>query len=94
MPRAPSPALLARRSDDRPRPTAAGAGRRDADAPTTRRADAIVYRVRKGDTLSSIARRHGVSVENLRSVEPPARLGASAIGDRLTSTRRARANAQ
>ena len=42
----------------------------------------MVYRVRKGDTLFGIARRHGVSVENLRAWN---RLRGSAIGvgDRL-----------
>ena len=83
VPRAPSPALLARR----PAATAAGTTA-NASTVATRADDRddeptrLVYRVRKGDTLSGIARRHGVSVENLRAWN---RLRGSAIGvgDRL-----------
>ena len=52
-------------------------------APATRTATSrLVYRVRKGDTLSSIARRHGVSVADLKTWN---RLSSSAlsIGARL-----------
>lgn len=77
VPRAPSPALLAGR------PAAAAATvatvRRDEREDEPAR---VVYRVRKGDTLFSIARRHGVSVENLRAWN---KLPGTAIdiGDRL-----------
>ena len=84
VPRAPSAALLAGRPapavDTPARAAASSVAARadDRDDDTTR----IVYRVRKGDTLSGIARRHGVSVENLRAWN---RLRGSAIGvgDRL-----------
>ncbi len=83
VPRAPSPALLAGR------PAAIAAGTTANARTVATRADdrddeptRLVYRVRKGDTLSGIARRHGVSVENLRAWN---RLRGSAIGvgDRL-----------
>ena len=84
VPRAPSAALLAGRPapavDTPARAAASSVAARadDRDDDTTR----IVYRVRKGDTLFGIARRHGVSVENLRAWN---RLRGSAIGvgDRL-----------
>ena len=84
VPRAPSAALLAGRpapavdSPARAATSSVAARADDRDDDTTR----IVYRVRKGDTLSGIARRHGVSVENLRAWN---RLRGSAIGvgDRL-----------
>jgi membrane-bound lytic murein transglycosylase D len=81
VPRAPSAALLAGRAApavaEVARATSA-ARHDDRDDEPTR----VVYRVRKGDTLFSIARRHGVSVENLRLWN---RLRGSviAIGDRL-----------
>jgi membrane-bound lytic murein transglycosylase D len=71
VPRAPSPALMARRGDTAspaeapPRPAAAAAATAEAGpeaAPAT-----VVYRVRKGDTLYAIARRHGVSIDELRA---------------------------
>jgi membrane-bound lytic murein transglycosylase D len=76
VPRAPSPALLAGRPGAGAAATVARADDRD-DEPTR-----VTYRVRKGDTLSSIARRHGVSIENLRTWN---RLRGSVIGigDRL-----------
>ncbi|MGD9905436.1 MAG: transglycosylase SLT domain-containing protein [Vicinamibacterales bacterium] len=91
VPRAPSPALLARR-DGPAGPTAAAAPgvAATADAqPAVLMAGAettpavIVYRVRKGDTLYAIARRHGVSVDDLRTWN---RLRGSAlsIGTRLS----------
>jgi membrane-bound lytic murein transglycosylase D len=82
VPRAPSPALLARReaAPTGPAvPTAAG----DAAPAVTIAAVAeatpavIVYRVRKGDTLYAIARRHGVTVDELRAWN---RLRGSALG--------------
>jgi membrane-bound lytic murein transglycosylase D len=79
VPRAPSPALLARRGDSGAsdavsaaaepataaairRPAAAEPGDADSERPAV-----IVYRVRKGDTLYEIARRHGVTVDDLRA---------------------------
>jgi membrane-bound lytic murein transglycosylase D len=55
--------------------------------------EVVVYRVRSGDTLSGIARRHGVTVQNLRAWN-----GISGsrirIGDRLTIHQSAAASAQ
>jgi membrane-bound lytic murein transglycosylase D len=62
VPRAPSPALVARRGDS---------------TPTT-----VIYRVRKGDTLFAIARRHGVTIEELRAWNN-LRGSALSIGTRL-----------
>ncbi|MEZ5420151.1 MAG: LysM peptidoglycan-binding domain-containing protein [Vicinamibacterales bacterium] len=72
VPRAPSPALLASRG-------AQGADRAADDAGVPAR---TIYRVRKGDTLYAIARRHGVSVENLRAWNG-LKGSALAIGARL-----------
>ncbi|MEP7118107.1 MAG: LysM peptidoglycan-binding domain-containing protein [Acidobacteriota bacterium] len=100
VPRAPSAALLAGRPESARAATEAVAARttkttaaraaiddRD-DEPTP-----VVYRVRKGDTLSSIAHRHGVSVDNLRAWN---RLRGSVIGvgDRLQIRTSRLANAQ
>jgi membrane-bound lytic murein transglycosylase D len=77
VPRAPSTALLARRGDgtatardESPEPTPEA-------APTT-----VLYRVRKGDTLYVIARRHGVTVDDLREWNN-LRGSALSIGTRL-----------
>lgn len=74
VPRAPSPALLASRG-------AQGADRAADDTGAEVPARTI-YRVRKGDTLYAIARRHGVSVENLRAWNG-LKGSALAIGARL-----------
>jgi membrane-bound lytic murein transglycosylase D len=83
VPRAPSPALVARRGDAAP---AADAPRRQA-APVDAVADAtpttVIYRVRKGDTLFAIARRHGVTIEELRAWNN-LRSSALSIGARLS----------
>ena len=66
-----------------PLPQTALASTEAVEAPATRTATSrLVYRVRKGDTLSSIARRHGVSVADLKTWN---RLSSSAlsIGARL-----------
>lgn len=79
IPRAPSAAMLARRTD----PPASGktaarsAASDDEAVPTT-----VVYRVRKGDTLYSIARKHGVTIERLRAWNQ-LKGSALSIGDRL-----------
>ena len=88
VPRAPAAALLSGRSSAASeRVAATGAHTREADVTRT------VYRVRKGDTLYSIARRHGVSIENLRAWN---RLKGSAlsVGDRLQIHSTRSANAQ
>jgi membrane-bound lytic murein transglycosylase D len=81
VPRAPSPALLARRSDA---PADAETARAPVGEPlsetTTTR---IVYRVRKGDTLYAIARKHGVTITELRSWNN-LRGSALGIGTRLS----------
>jgi len=82
VPRMPSAALLARAAGS-PLPQTALASAEPLEAPATRTATSrLVYRVRKGDTLSSIARRHGVSVADLKTWN---RLSSSAlsIGARL-----------
>ncbi|MGE0812008.1 MAG: LysM peptidoglycan-binding domain-containing protein [Vicinamibacterales bacterium] len=84
VPRAPSAALLARRGTGAEEPAVAAA---DA-APET-----IVYRVRKGDTLFAIARRHGVSIEDLRAWNG-LKGSALGIGDRLTIRTGRQANGQ
>jgi membrane-bound lytic murein transglycosylase D len=95
VPRAPSAALLARSPNRAAADTVVAEadvrearGQGDGDAPTR-----TVYRVRKGDTLSSIARRHGVSVEKLRAWNG---LSGSAlsVGDRLQIQTTRGANAQ
>ena len=90
VPRAPSAALLAGRANApavATRVAAAEAEPREAEATRT------VYRVRKGDTLYSIARRHGVSVENLRAWNH-LKGSALSIGDRLQIQTVRSANAQ
>ena len=85
VPRMPSGALLARAAGSPLPPSALAIAEPVASraprttTPTTTR---VVYQVRKGDTLSSIARRHGVSVDNIRTWN---RLKSSAlsIGTRL-----------
>ena len=90
VPRAPSAALLAGRGN-----ASVAAARVAASEPEAREGEVTrtVYRVRKGDTLFSIARRHGVSVENLRTWN---RLKGTAlsIGDRLQIHTARSANAQ
>ncbi len=83
VPRAPSPALLAGRpatpsERETGTPAAASARADERDEEPTR----VVYRVRKGDTLFGIARRHGVSIENLRAWNG-LRGSAIGVGDRL-----------
>jgi membrane-bound lytic murein transglycosylase D len=91
VPRAPSAALMASRGTEPAIDTAAAesaprATTRPARASTTRVAKAeparTVYKVRQGDTLSSIARRHGVTIENLRKWNG-LKGSALAIGDTL-----------
>ena len=69
----PDKVLLAAARVDRPETN--GGGRRQRQ---------IVYRVRAGETLSSIARRHGMPVEHARAAQQYGRFGhageRSAIG--------------
>lgn len=76
VPRAPSAALLAGRSETN---AARIASARPQGGTAT---SPIVYHVRKGDTLSTIARRHGVSIESLRAWNG-LKGSALGIGDRL-----------
>ena len=88
VPRAPSAALLAGRSTSTPVQLASiETETRESDVAGT------VYRVRKGDTLYAIARRHGVSVENLRAWNQ-IKGSALSIGDRLQIHNGRSANAQ
>jgi membrane-bound lytic murein transglycosylase D len=87
IPREPTILLAAR--TDRPAPVAAsrplGAPVMAAQAPSVSSSELtkLVYRVRRGDTLSSIAQSFGTSVAALRSWNnlPGSRINA---GDRLT----------
>jgi membrane-bound lytic murein transglycosylase D len=99
VPRAPSAALLASRGPS-PAVEDSGATTSTSETRTARPARAekaepvrTVYRVRQGDTLYAIARRHGVSVDDLRKWN---RLKGSAlsIGDRLEILSARAANAQ
>ncbi len=89
VPRAPSAALLAGRGTTSNAPAVADA----ADARENEPAARTVYRVRKGDTLYAIARRHGVSIENLRTWNG-LKGSALAVGDRLQIHAPKAANAQ
>jgi len=98
VPRAPSAALLASRGSSAAGDTVATTSTPDTRAGRTtgaERAEPVrtVYRVRQGDTLYAIARRHGVSVDDLRKWN---RLKGSAlsIGDRLEILSSRAANAQ
>ena len=98
VPRAPSAALLASRGSSAAGDTVAMTSTPDTRAGRTtgaERAEPVrtVYRVRQGDTLYAIARRHGVSVDDLRKWN---RLKGSAlsIGDRLEILSSRAANAQ
>lgn len=81
VPRAPAAALLAGRGAAGVVATVVADGgaasREGGDAPAR-----TIYRVRKGDTLYAIARRHGVSVDSLRAWNG-LKGSALAIGDRL-----------
>jgi membrane-bound lytic murein transglycosylase D len=63
--------------------TVAPASVEPASPPPAAKAEKVVYRVKRGDTLSSIARRYGTSVDSVKSAN---RLRSSAIqiGQRLT----------
>jgi membrane-bound lytic murein transglycosylase D len=81
VPRAPSPALVARR--DAGATATAAAERADAEPAPQAAPSRVVYRVRRGDTLYEIARKHGVTVEELRAWNN-LRGSAIGIGDRLS----------
>ncbi|MGH9384627.1 MAG: LysM peptidoglycan-binding domain-containing protein [Vicinamibacterales bacterium] len=90
IPRMPSAALLARASSATAETEAATAEAAPATADEPTR---LVYRVRAGDTLSSIARRHGTTVEQLKAWNKmrDTRLN---IGDRLVIQSSKATNAQ
>lgn len=92
VPRAPSAALLASRGSGTPAVESVAVAAAETESRPTE-ATRTVYRVRKGDTLFSIARRHGVTIENLRAWN---RLKGSSlsIGDRLQILSTRSANAQ
>jgi membrane-bound lytic murein transglycosylase D len=75
VPRAPSAVLLAGRAE---REAVGALASNEAAAERS----SIVHRVRKGDTLYAIARRYGVSIENLRTWNG-LRGSTLSIGDRL-----------
>ena len=85
VPRAPAAALLTGRTAE----TMVAARAEVLDDEPAK----VVYRVRKGDTLFAIARRHSVSVENLRAWNK-LRGSVIAIGDRLQIHTTRAANAQ
>lgn len=90
IPRAPAPGtLLASRGAAASADEAVAAVRTAANEEPAR----VVYRVRRGDSLSTIARRHGVTVQDLRAWN---RISGSRInvGDRLTIHQAASASAQ
>jgi membrane-bound lytic murein transglycosylase D len=90
VPRMPTAALLARAAAGVAAEAEAGAAtatRESDDAP------AIVYRVRAGDTLYAIARRHGTTVEQLKAWNKLKGTSLS-IGTRLVVSPARQANAQ
>lgn len=100
VPRAPAAALLASRGAEAPVETAAAEPapretRAARSTPRAARAEAVrtVYRVRQGDTLFSIARRHGVSIDDLRKWNG-LKGSALSIGDTLEIHTARAANAQ
>jgi membrane-bound lytic murein transglycosylase D len=83
VPRAPSAAMVARRSDTVPEADAPRRATPAADSVTDATPTTVIYRVRKGDTLYAIARRHGVTIEELRTWNK-LRGSALSIGARLS----------
>jgi membrane-bound lytic murein transglycosylase D len=81
IPRMPSAALLARAASGQPVETAAA----NEAAPESEEVEetTITYRVRSGDSLYSIAKRHGTTVESLKALNN-LRSSALKIGTRLT----------
>jgi membrane-bound lytic murein transglycosylase D len=90
IPRMPSAALLARGSSDTADVDVSAVESVPvlSDEPTR-----VVYRVRAGDTLSSIARRHGTSVDQLKAWNKM-RDNRINAGDRLVIERSRTSNAQ
>ncbi len=88
IPRMPSAALLARAATAEPKPTeAVAASTATGDTP------ALIYRVRPGDTLYKIARRHNTTVARLRTLNNLTS-NTLAIGKRLVVEPARTANAQ
>ncbi len=89
VPRMPTAALLARAA-------AADGAVADAEVTTTVATDdmpAVVYRVRAGDTLYAIARRHGTTVDQIKALNN-LKTSALSIGARLVVQPARPANAQ
>lgn len=87
IPRMPSAALLARAGSSDGPPAATAAAAETGDVP------ARIYRVRRGDTLYKIARRHNTTVAKLRSLNNLT-TNTLAIGKRLVVEPARPANAQ
>jgi membrane-bound lytic murein transglycosylase D len=86
VPRPPSAVLLAGRAERE------AVGEVASNEAATERSS-LVHRVRKGDTLYALARRYGVSVENLRAWNG-LKGSTLSIGDRLQIHRQRSANSQ
>ena len=88
VPRMPTAALLAQASSDAAAGPAVAAATEDADD-----IPATVYKVRPGDTLYAIARRHGTTVEQLKALNNLKNTSLS-VGARLVIQPARPANAQ
>ena len=90
IPRMPSAALLARGSSER---TEVETSIAESIPVLSDEVSRVVYRVRAGDTLSSIARRHGTTVDQLKAWNKM-RDTMLKVGDRLVIERSKASNAQ
>jgi membrane-bound lytic murein transglycosylase D len=82
IPRMPSATLLARAAAGTPADAAETPAAAEPEDDTTDDTERITYRVRAGDTLFAIARRYGMTVEGLKSLNS-LRSNALRIGTRL-----------
>jgi len=82
IPRMPSAALLARAAARQPVAAQATAEAVEISAEADEETATVTYRVRSGDTLSAIAKRHGTTVDNLKALNN-LRSSALKIGTRL-----------
>ncbi|MCA1583725.1 MAG: LysM peptidoglycan-binding domain-containing protein [Acidobacteria bacterium] len=81
IPRMPSAALLARATAERATGDAVAAVN-ESDRSEEAEATRVTYRVRRGDTLSSIARKHGTTIDRLKAWNK-LRGSTIAVGSRL-----------